>query len=157
MIFLSKIKNKANVRPANLFFLELIIVLLFFSFSAAVILRIFAAADSRQKISGITEKSVICSQSIAEAFSVSGNLPDTLSIVFDTNNSYGENAEIVLDDDFEIDENGRIKLLLCQRDEPTAAGVLSHLEMSFSLEDKEIFYLDCSAYIPENGGESIDR
>ncbi len=156
MIFLSKIKNKANVRPANLFFLELIIVLLFFSFSAAVILRIFAAADSRQKMSDITEKSVICSQSIAEAFSVSGNLSDTLSIVFDTNDSYVGNAEIMLDNDFEIDDNGRIKLLLSQRDEPTAAGVLSHLEMSFSLEDKEIFYLECSAYIPENGGESID-
>lgn len=156
VIFLSKIKNKANVRPANLFFVELIIVLLFFSFSAAVILRIFAAADSRQKLSDITEKAVICSQSVAEAFSVSGNLSDTLDIVFDADKDYGSSAEIALDDDFNVNDSGRIKLLLIQRDNPTSAGVLSFLEMSFSLDGKEIFYLECSSYIPGNGGEDID-
>ncbi len=146
MIFLDKIKGSTGIKPANLFFIELIIVLLFFSFSVAVILQIFAAADHRQDMSDITEGAVICSQSVAEVFSVKGSLAETADIVFGGIQISGNAAGITLDDSFAPSENGRITLHLQQRDEEKTAGVLSYLDMSFVLDGKEVYFLSCASY-----------
>ncbi len=145
-----KIKSGGGLKPANLFFIELIIILLFFSFSSAVILQIFAAADHRQELSDVTEGSVICAQSMAEVFSVRGSLSEAAELVLDAA-VQGENAEIKLDDNFKASENGRIILLLTQRKVPESAGVLSYLNMSFSFDEKEIYSLTCTSYIPDGG------
>lgn len=151
MIFL-KTKKSAQLKPANLFFIELIIVLLFFSFSAAVILQIFAAADHKQRISDLTEKAVICAQSVAETFSVKGDVSETVALVFDTAYSSDKAAEIILSDDFAVSQNGEITLFLEQTDNKTDAGVLSSLNMSFMFRDEELYSLDCTSYIPDEGG-----
>lgn len=48
----------------------MVISLLFFSISGAVILRVFAAADLRSRESLLTEKAAVIAQSCAEAYSV---------------------------------------------------------------------------------------
>lgn len=153
MIRLERIKSKAHIRPANLFFIELLIVLLFFSFSVAVILQIFASADHKQELSDLTEGSVICAQSAAEAFSVSGDLSETAELVFGVDEDLGSSAVIILGDDFKISDDGRITLNLKQRDEESTAGRLSYLDISFTVGETELYSLSCAAYIPHNGGD----
>ena len=138
------------MKPANLFFIELIIILLFFSFSSAVILQIFAAADHRQEISDVTEGSVICAQSLAEVFSEKGNMDETVRLVLDTS-VQGSSAEIKLDESFKASDNGRITLMLNQSDITKEAGVLSNLSMSFIFDGEEIYYLTCASYISDGG------
>ncbi len=147
------IKTKSAVKPANLFFIELLMVLLFFSFSSAVILNIFAMADHRQKISDLTEKAVICAQSVAEAFSVSGNLSETAGLVFGTEID-GGSAEISLDDNFKANASGVITAKLVQNDSVTKAGTFSTLELCLMSGETEIYTLNCSAYIPYEEGNS---
>lgn len=145
------------MKPANLFFIELLAVLLFFSFSSAVILRIFAAADHRQELSDLTEKAVICAQSVAEAFSVSGSLSESASRVFGTDEDYGNEAVIALDDNFMPSENGVISVKLVQSDESASAGVLSHLDIYFNLDNNEyVHYVNCASYSPCTGGGEVE-
>lgn len=148
-----KIKSGSGLKPANLFFIELIIILLFFSFSSAVILQIFAAADHRQEISDVTEGSVICAQSLAEAFSEKGNLDDTVRLVLDTS-VQGESAEIKLNESFAASDDGRVLLSLTKRDYIKSAGRLSYLDMCFKFDGKEIYSLTCTSYISEGGGSN---
>ena len=154
VIFLDKIKGKAHIGSANLFFIELVIVLLFFSFSSAVILRIFAAADHKQEMSDLTESTVICAQSMAEAFSVSGSLSETAELVFGIENEFGSNGEIKLSKSLEHSENGAVTLFLSQENNETDAGRLSYLTMKFVYDGDEIYSLKCAAYIPEKEAEA---
>ncbi len=149
-----KIKGKTSLKPANLFFIELLIVLVFFSFSIAVILRIFAAADHKQKISELTEKSVICAQSVAEAFSVCGELSEAAKLVFGTEDDFGSSARLLLNDNMKVEEGGGVTLVLRQNDEKTEAGKLSYLDMDFSVCGENIYTVICTAYTPYNGGDS---
>ena len=61
-------------KPVNLFFIEIIISLLFFSISGAVIMKVFAAADAKTRRSGLLEEVVITAQSIAELYSCDGDV-----------------------------------------------------------------------------------
>lgn len=148
VIFLNKIKGKAKIGSANLFFIELVIVLLFFSFSAAVILRIFAAADHRQELSDLTENTLICAQSVAEAFSVSGSISNSVEIVFGLENEFADTAEIKLDNNLNPSENGNITLFLTKESSKTTAGVFSQLNISFLNGESEIYSLKCASYTP---------
>lgn len=155
VIFLERNKSGTGIRPANLFFIELIIVLLFFSFSAAVILQIFAAADHRQDMSDVTERAVICSQSVAEAFSVTGDFSEAADIVFGDGTGLfdGYTAEIRLDDEMRPSDSGDIVLLMAQRHIDTAAGRLSCLEFEFRKGEELLFSpVICESYFPDKGG-----
>ncbi len=150
-----KTNSKARLRPANLFFIELIVILLFFSFSAAVILGIFAAADHRQKHSNLVENALICSQSIAEAFAVTGDFTEAAEIVFggDAGVSDGHIAEIRLDDNMMPCEDGEIILSMLQNTNETEAGRLSCLEFEFRTNKGKLFSpVICEAYFPTKGG-----
>ncbi len=124
-------------------------VLLFFSFSAAVILKLFALADSRQKHSDLTEKAVICAQSAAEVYSVTGDLSEIAKMVFGAEQG---TSEIRLDESFRYSENGDILVTLSETEKASVAGKLSYLDISFGYGDKEIYSLGCTSYIPEKGG-----
>ena len=141
------------MKPANLFFIELIVVLLFFSFSSAVILGIFAAADHRQKHSDLTEKALICSQSLSEAFSVKGDFTEAAAIVFGEGAFDENSAEISLDSDMKPCEDGDVALFMQESHEETKAGRLSSLTFEFRTEDGLLFDpITCEAYFPNKGG-----
>lgn len=142
-------------RPVNLFFTELIIALLFFSISGAVILNVFASADKRSHINSEKENAMICAQSVAEVYSESGNADETLKNVFSEEPSFDESSGVytmVLDSYCRPSANGKIKMTAAEKSEKTLSGTLSELTVSFADGEVELFSLVCSAYIP-NGGE----
>lgn len=146
--------RKSELRHSNLFFIELMLVLLFFSISAAVILQLFVAADNRQKQSDRIEKAVICAQSVAEAFSVSGDLADCVGVVFG-GMACGDDVhqlEVKLNDDFAAASDGNIILLLSENENVTHVGTLSRLEMTFEYNGEAFYTIGCAAYTPILGG-----
>ncbi len=149
--------RKTQLRHSNLFFIELMLVLLFFSISAAVILQLFVAADARQKQSDRVEQAVICAQSVAEAFSVSGDLCDAIGVAFEGADIAGTDDlyqyDIALGNDFKPDADGNIILKLAESETSTQAGVLSRLEMSFTYNGEEFYTIGCAAYTSALGGE----
>ena len=142
--------RKVQMRPQNLFFIELVIALLFFAMSAAVILQVFAAAHIKQRQSMLTERSVICAQSVAEAYSVSGDIAFALSETFGETLPSGE--LITLDSEFKPSPNGSVTLTLSEERESSAAGTLKYLNICFAADDNELLSVRCAAYITGAGG-----
>ena len=129
--------NKSTKRPLNLFFIEMIIALLFFSISGAVILSVFAGADRKSRQSEVLESVIVLSQSIAEVYSENGNADETIKIV--TNECGGLNENITLT---KYEEKTQ-----------SEAGILSKLTVTFSEDKREIYRFTCAAYI-QNGGNN---
>ena len=131
-------------KPVNLFFIEIIISLLFFSISGAVIMKVFAAADAKTRRSGLLEEVVITAQSIAELYSCDG---DAEAAVKDATGVTGYDAlsAVPLDD-------GKVILSVSESREDHGAGEIRKLSMVFKLDGSEIYSLECSAYVP--GGET---
>lgn len=143
-------------RPINLFFTELIIALLFFSISGAVIIKVFASADNKTRLNSQKEKAMICAQSIAEVFSESGSAESAFGIVFSGEGSFDENGSfgIVLDNLCRPAADGTIILTASEEREKTVSGVMSRLTVSFACGDTELYTLVCSAYKPDGGDEN---
>ena len=137
-------------RPLNLFFASIIIALRFFSISGAVILKVFSSADMKSRNGARLERVIITAQSIAEAYSESGDFNTAAKLVLGDGISveqlYGSGHVVV------SIENGSVELLALESWRLMDAGRLSELTMTFSADDKEIYSLTCSAYI-RNGGE----
>ena len=143
-------------RPVNLFYMELIIALLFFIVSAAVILKVFATADRKSRLSSVKENAMICSQSIAEVYSENGNAPETFLTVFSENAFFDIDSGIYtikLDEQCKLSDDGNIVMEAVEKRENTDAGELSHLSVSFISDNEELFSIVCSSYVP-NGGVS---
>lgn len=128
----------------NLFFAEMIIALLFFSISGAVILKVFSSADMKSRESARLERVIVFAQSFAEVYSESGSVGEAARLVLG-NYSAGEDGMVPL-------EGGSVNMRTSEKRTPTAAGELSELTMTFTADGEEIYSLTCSAYI--RGGES---
>lgn len=154
MIALNRIHTKAEMRPANLFFVELIIVLLFFSLSAAIILQVFVAADSKQKLGELTERSIVSAQTIAECYSVTGDIGETVELAFGTKADTTDGVyTLLLDSELAVSPEGEVTLSLSEISrEISEAGAFTRLSIEFTRGEQELYSLICSAYSPENGG-----
>lgn len=137
-----------NRKGNNLLFAEMMIALLFFVISFAVLIRVFAAADGLERKSQRRVKAVLCAQSIAEAYSVSGDTARALRLVF------GEDMpedDISLDSSLVPAEQGEITLSLKENRSDTGAGVYSQLTICFTYAGEELYSLECGSYVPEGG------
>ena len=144
-----KLKSgKLNRQPTNVFLIEIIICLLFFIISAAVIMKAFAVADNKSDSSSEIENVIVCSESIAEAYSVNGDFGKASKLVFGKECS---EREIALDKNCTLSENGYIKLAVSEEESQTSAGILKKLKLIFSKEGDVIYNLDCATYI---GGDA---
>lgn len=146
--------KKAPVGQSNLFFVELIMALLFFLISGAVIVRVFAAADNKAKTAAAAESAMLCAQSAAEYYSVTADAYGALCAVF------GEGAVTKAQDGYcvKLDGNcapsaqGGVTLTAKETAvRETAAGTLWQLELVFAAEKGEFCALSCAAY--SAGGE----
>lgn len=139
---------RLNRKSNNLLFAEMTLALLFFVISFAVIIRVFAAADGLERKSRRRVKAALCAQSIAEAYSVSGDTGTALRLVF------GEDIpwdSVSLDSDMRPEQDGEITLTLSEEREDSAAGTYSTLSIRFEYSGEEVYALECGAYIPQGG------
>ncbi len=145
-------------RPNNLLFAEMIISLLFFILSFALIIRVFAGADSLEREERRRERAALCAQSVAEAYSVSGDLSKSLELALGAfPEERGGRLEIRLDEDFKPEDSGGITLVLEESRTDSGAGDYSELEICFTRSGGEIYSLKCGAYIPRTGGAAVEQ
>lgn len=135
------LKYSVKRRPVNLFFIEIIIALLFFSISGAVIMKVFAVADGKTRKSALLEEVVITAQSIAELYSC-GNDAETAVRQALKDDSIGDLSAVPIED-------GKVTLSVSERRE----GEMRRLSMTFTLDGSEIYSLECSKYVPGGGAD----
>ena len=134
-----KYDNSGRRKPMNLFFIEIIIALLFFSISGAVIMKVFAAADAKTRRSGLLEETVITAQSIAELYSCDGDADAAVKKAAGVSD-YDDLSSVPL-------EGGRVILSVSESSENYGAGEVRKLTMVFRMDGEEIYSLNCSAYM----------
>lgn len=122
----------------NLFLAEIIISLLVFSFSGAVILKVFAAADAKSRKSAELENIVITAQSIAEAYSQYADASQAVRTVLQTDSSLDLSAVPL--------ENGKVTLGVSEKRTNAGAGELCELNLRFTSNGEVLFSLNCTAY-----------
>ncbi len=137
----------------KLFLIEMVMSVLFFSVSSALIVRTFASASEKMRENDLKNCMTMCAQNCAEVYSVSGSIDDVVVGVFG-DEAVGKN-EFLLDEQCRYDSSGDIILSLkeTQRQEDEA-GCLSIMTITFS-SDKgadTLYCLECSAYVPTKGG-----
>lgn len=133
-------------RPINLFFAEIIIALLFFSISGAVILRVFAAADSKSRRSARLERVILFAQSFAEAYSESGSAESAAELLALNYERSGAGVTAAVPD------NANVRMAAEEERAEAPCGTLSQLTMRFFADDEEIYSLSCTAYSSGGGG-----
>ena len=161
MIGLLKLKRKTGKIPLNLFFIELLIVLAFFSISGAVILRMFVAADRNAVRSAAIEGAMLDVQSFSEVYAVTGDMKTAADRVYGAEclvTGADGSRTVVLDEKgmplITIDgrrDYGKVWVHMFETVENTEAGRYSEIEVAVFLTGngaEEIYRHTCSAYIP---------
>lgn len=139
----------------------MLIAMLFFSVSGAVILNVFAAADGKMRRSAAGDSAMLCAQSCAEAYSVTGNAEETARTVFGefTRREDGSLC-VALDESCRPSAEGSITLIIRESAELSPAGTLTTAELVFMREDEELRRFTCAAYVPrlpEKEGGAYER
>jgi len=125
----------------NILLIELLIVILFFSLSQVVMVRVFASAHEKSHDSVQLRHALMACQDVAEQLSVSEE-PDALLLQLDFN---GEDGNY-----FRCDEHGFDLYVQCQREE-TPAGTLLCSTITAQKDSKEILSVPVSLYVPKEG------
>ncbi len=126
----------------NILLIELLIVILFFSLSQVVMVRVFASAHEKSHNSVQLRHALMACQDVAEQLSVS-EAPDARLLSLDFT---GEDGTY-----FRCDENGFDVYVHCQREE-TAAGILYTSTVTAQKDNREILTLPVSFYAPKKEG-----
>ncbi len=141
-----KYGHRVKRRPVNLFFIEIIIALLFFSISGAVIMKVFAVADGKTRKSAMLEEVVITAQSIAELYSCGNDAADAVRQALGDDHIGGDLSAVPI-------KGGKVILSVSERRGSAGTGEMCRLSMTFTLDGSEIYSLDCSAYVSGGGAD----
>lgn len=133
----------------------MLIALLFFCISGAVILQVFACAYGYMQKNKRSDSAALCAQACAEVYSGNGDIEEMLSDVFGRD-YIPENGvySISLNDDCMPSEEATIMLTVSETENTTSAGTFSTATAEFSYDDECFYSLSFSAYIPKNGGSA---
>lgn len=152
----SPVKSAPGGGRLNLFLLEMIIVLLFFSIASAVILKAFVAADRISAENIRLERMAFCAQSVAESFSVTADLAETAEDIFGIDSENIKNAtyiEIPLKEDCTYSYMDDAEIYLTMQHVHTEYGKgQNYIAISISFEDDDgnvLYEIHSAAFKPE--------
>lgn len=159
----SPMKSAPAGGKLNLFFMEMIIVLFFFSIASAVILNAFAASDRLSRESGRLERMSFCAQSAAEIFSETGSLPQTLEKLFGSNSyeilnidleggGYGSQVRLPLTEECAYSpENAELYMLVSVTGEEPGGLAEMHIVFTDGSDGEALYTITAGAYLPRKG------
>ncbi len=143
----NQIKQAGQGIRLNLFFVEMIIVLLFFSIASAVILRSFAGSDRLARESRRIEDMAFLAQSAAEIYSGTADLSETAEMLTDTDHICEYDPD---EHEITVYMDNDVTGKMVETSDEYGGGSLKTLHISFMDGSGETLYeLDTGAYIPE--------
>ncbi len=146
--------SKPSFRHLNSFFVEIILVVLFFAFSCAILIKVFANSYVQNKNADNINMAVITAQSFDNMFSSNGDLTKTVESM------YGKSAAECVNNDYVVlfldsqgkysGQSGVFKIVIsCNEDVNNKAGVIKSADISVLSDDGELVRLTSSVYVPE--------
>lgn len=148
---MSKIfKKPAKYARVNLFFVEMIIAVLFFSVSAVYTLNVFASASNASLKNKLNERINLTAQALSEWFSETGDINASFEEVFGIRPAKMPSGEycLTLDENcrYSAEEAGFLTLEVLIEEDSTPAGTLSHMTAKFIRGGDAVFEMTSSAY-----------
>ncbi|MBD5139528.1 MAG: hypothetical protein HDT24_09490 [Ruminococcus sp.] len=159
----SPMKSAPAGGKLNLFLMEMIIVLFFFSIASAVILNAFAASDRLSRESGRLERMSFCAQSAAEIFSETGSLSETLEKLFGSNSyeilnidfeggGYASEVKLPLTEECAYSpENAELYMLVSVESEEPEGLSEMHIVFTDGSDGEVLYEIIAGAYLPKKG------
>ncbi|MDF1494713.1 hypothetical protein [Caproiciproducens sp. CPB-2] len=146
---------KRNAVQVNSFFVEIILVILFFAVSVTVTLQLFVQADNRARQSSDLSVAVIQAENIAEqvrSLSSPDQLPEALKTAKQEN---GGSYRILYDRDWkQTDTDPRYVADVTLKKTPSGGGTMVSVSVSVSRRqnggDNRIYSLSSAKYLPES-------
>lgn len=144
---IKQIKSSPKRSNSHLFFVEMIIVLLFFVISCAVVMNMFVHSDKLSRESERLEKMTFCSQSAAEIYSETGSTSKITEMLFGISTEENKAVNLKLDNDFSVSEEGALTLELIPENNSDREKFTA-IEIRFSDNTDRVLYSVKAAHIP---------
>lgn len=134
-----------GTRKPNTMLIELVIVILFFAISAAVILQLFAAAGTRSAQNTTDSTALLMAEDFAERFAAS-TLP---ADAFLEAEGYAQDGDVYT----RTAAAGKrtLTLTVSGNSEQTSAGALDALHLAVYDQERAVLTLPVSRYLPKEG------
>ena len=142
-----QIKSSPKRSNSHLFFVEMIIVLLFFVIACAVVMNMFVHSDKLSRESERLEKMTFYSQSAAEIYSETGSTAKITEMLFGISSEENKPVCLKLDNDFSVSEEGTLTLQLIPEDKGDREKFTA-IEIRFSDNKDTLLYSVKAAHIP---------
>ena len=138
--------SNLNRNKSGLFLMELIVVTLFFSVAAVIVLKIFFAGEKLSRESQVLTNTIIQAQNAAHLIKNDNGTTESLCNYYDTNASDGI-IVVYFDDEFVPCENGdnaNIKMVVTQ----TTSGQMVNSTIDFLHidNDQSVYCLETKTY-----------
>ena len=149
---------KHNQNSGNSFFVEIILVILFFAISASVTLQLFLLANNRARQSSDLSTAVIKSEDIAEqlnGLSSADNLPKVLENATHTGSKGAEHYLLGFDRQWnEAATDPRYVIDVVLKKTPSAGGTLVSADITVTRKNKDkeepVYTLNSAKYLPKS-------
>lgn len=133
----------------NNFFIEIIIVILFFAIAATIIVRIFATSISNNDFNDVCSKAIINSGSIIDVYKSGASIDESIKMIINdkykfnkSNNSY----EVNIDKNMKYSKKGKIKVIIEEDKELTKAGQCKTIKLKYVYRNREIYTIEGKKY-----------
>lgn len=141
-------KERQNGTLSN-FFVEIIIVILFFSLATVIISKMFVSSAYTNKINKMRTMSINNANSILEVYKITDNIDECLTLVLDGKYQHSEDGKsciIKLDEHMKYDEQGDIKLVILEEIEKKKAGICKIINLKYVYGNREIYVIEGKKY-----------
>ncbi len=148
-----KLNSKNPISHINSFFIEIILVLLFFSLSCAILIQVFSKSFKQNTEAELINSTVMKGQYISEVFSSCGDAQKTLTSVFGKSSftkTTGDKTQLTLNKNWNISDNNiTYTVVINSSKKTTNSGTLTTAVIDIYHKDKLIFSKNASSYIPD--------
>lgn len=131
------------------FFVEIIIVILFFSLATVIISKMFVSSSYNNRINRLRTRSINNASSIIEVYKIADSMDDCLKKAIDVECKYQKQDNIYkinLNEHMKYEEYGNIKLYIQEQADMTKAGVNKTINMKYIYNNREIYVIEGKKY-----------
>lgn len=152
-----QLKDKTSVRHVNSFFIEIILVVFFFSIACAILIQVYAKAFEQNLEAEKINSATLKGQSISEVFSSSGDVKKTLTTVFGDKkytSTLDDTFKLNFDKDWNLSTNNIYYCVIIKTTtNSTSSGKLSIANIEILNKSEPLFSITSSSYLPLEEGD----
>lgn len=135
----------------NTFFIEIIVVILFFSLASTIIVHVFAQTNYDICLNKVKSKAIINSRCLSDMYSTNQDISQTLVRVFgDKCNIYTDNnGQYIVELDYELKQtdNTNVVLIVAEEKTETESGIYGEIKLEYEYLDKVVYETSAASYI----------